>query len=118
MTNELFQRILERRLEKIEKTLSEKAREYASETNKFYNFDKGSEITGKPPKEVLWGFAVKHLVSVCDIVDDDSDTIDICKINEKIGDLINYLILLEILLKRDLIDKSQEKSEVGLTVEI
>jgi hypothetical protein len=45
-------------------------------------------------QEALWGMALKHLISVMDLV---AGRLPASKatVDEKVGDLINYLILLE-----------------------
>lgn len=98
MKNEEFEKLLENRLESIRYVLGVKAKEYVREGNRLHNFDRGSKISGKTREEVLWnGFALKHLVSVFDLIDDVTKGNIPSKelVDEKIGDLINYLILLE-----------------------
>ena len=96
-----FDNVLEKRLEKIIDTLSEKGEEYSSDHNIFHTFDVAGRINREKPREALWGMAMKHLVSVIDIIHSDDDELDIQMIDEKFGDLINYLILAEIMIKED-----------------
>lgn len=98
MDNTEFEEFLENRLKSIKHSLGVKAKEYVREGNKLHNFDRGAKISGKTREEVLWnGFALKHLVSVFDLIDDVTKGNIPSKelVDEKIGDLINYLILLE-----------------------
>ena len=98
MNKEAFDDLLKTRLEKITNTLMCKSKEYASDKDRFYHFKIAAEIQQTTPKKALWGMAVKHLVSVMNIVESDKPpTVDL--IDEKVGDLINYLILLEGVLK-------------------
>ena len=96
-----FQRVLTQRLQKIEQTLGQKAKEYAAEGDKLHNFNVGARITGQIREKVLWGFALKHYISFMDILDDmelgklPSEAM----VDEKIGDLINYLVLVEASIK-------------------
>lgn len=93
-----FSALLHRRLELIENVLGEKAKEYVRNGDRLHNFRRAAEISGLTKEEVLWnGFALKHLTSVFDIVDDIKKGKLPSKelADEKIGDLINYLILLE-----------------------
>lgn len=53
------------------------------------------------PEKALLGMWIKHVISIADCINDDDDRQDV-KISmwdEKIGDAINYLILLEALIK-------------------
>jgi hypothetical protein len=88
-------------LKKIEQTLSQKAKEYAAEGDKLHNFNVGARMTGQIREKVLWGFALKHYISFMDILDDmelgrlPSEAM----VDEKIGDLVNYLVLVEASIK-------------------
>lgn len=77
--------------------LQEKAIEYSRNNDPFHNFNKGALQTGKDPRVVLYGFLLKHLISLNDIVDDlerlGKEPIE-SMIDEKIGDTIIYLALL------------------------
>jgi len=93
-----FDRVLSDRLEKIKSILSEKAEEYAADNDRYHNFNVAGRIRNESPESALIGMWMKHLVSVLDLVDWIEDapaklTAEI--IDEKIGDAINYLILLE-----------------------
>lgn len=78
-------------------TLSAKAPEYVANGNGFHNFDRAAATLGHTPEMVLVGFAAKHLVSVLDLVDGiERGQIPPAPMwNEKIGDLITYLNLLD-----------------------
>ena len=101
MTPEDFNKIVEARLEAIKETLASKGQEYSTDVDKLHNFNVGSKVNNESREQVIWGFATKHLVSVLDIIRDTKEgkypTNE--RIDEKIGDLINYLILLESSLK-------------------
>lgn len=93
-----FNNLVDRRIEKIRATLSDKASEYATDGTAFYNFFRASEINRKRPESALWDMATKHLVSIIDMVESEQDY-EPEYIDEKIGDMINYLILLEGIMK-------------------
>lgn len=98
MTHETFEKLLAQRLEKIKATLASKATEYAT-LDRLHNFSRAADITGETAAQVCIGFFVKHLVSLLDIVDETAEG-NFAKLtrpilDEKIGDAINYLILLE-----------------------
>lgn len=100
MTENEFNTILENRIKKIKETLSQKGKEYSSVTDRLSNFKRGAEIARNIPEQALCGMMLKHEVSVKDMIDDVARGVEFSEeyINEKIGDYINYLILLEALL--------------------
>lgn len=97
MTSNQFDRLLKRRIEKILGVLANKAKEYSSNSERLHNFYRASAISGRNPETALYGMMLKHLVSVLDILDasEKGSLPDRPVVDEKIGDLINYLILLE-----------------------
>lgn len=110
MTEKEFQDVLTTRLTKIKDILGSKAKEYASEGDKLHNFNVGARITGQTREKVLWGFALKHYISFMDILDDlelgiiPSEAL----VDEKIGDLINYLILAEASIKQKIYEQQSK----------
>ena len=94
---EEFNKILKNRLKKISDVLGKKAGEYAFNDNRLYNFQAAGRVNGVSTQQALWGMATKHLVSVIDLVEGRLDASE-KNIDEKIGDLINYLILMEAIL--------------------
>lgn len=97
MTSTDFDEVVEHRIERIKTILSSKAEEYAKGGDRLHNFNLAAQITGKTREEVLWGMAMKHLVSIIDIVEGTQYGIYPTKeiAEEKIGDMVSYLILLE-----------------------
>ncbi|RLC23033.1 MAG: hypothetical protein DRH93_08370 [Deltaproteobacteria bacterium] len=93
MKNKDFNNILQDRLSKIELILVEKAKEYATE-DRLHNFKIAGLINNMTISEALWGMATKHLVSIIDMVYGTIPKTE-AMVDEKIGDMINYLILLE-----------------------
>lgn len=98
MTEEDFEVLLKSRLKKTEVTLSHKANEYAIANDRLHNFHVAARILGTTPENALLGMANKHLVSVLDLIRYPG-TVTPERVDEKIGDLINYLILLEAVFK-------------------
>lgn len=97
-----FQQILRERIQQIRKVLSAKQEEYATDHDVLHNFKEAARIDGtRTPAQVCWGFMLKHLTSINDIVNEMSRNDNRHKhlLDEKIGDAINYLILLEAILK-------------------
>lgn len=97
MKNEVFEKILEERLLKISGVLGNKAKEYALGGDRLHNFKQAAAMAQTSQAKALWGIAMKHLVSVVDLVEGRLPATEYF-VNEKIGDLINYLILLEAVL--------------------
>ena len=108
--NNSFDDIVEARISKIQDTLRVKAKEYTVGGNRFHNFDVAARIANTTPEQALWDMMLKHFVSIMDLVDAtsvDPNRIDPCVVDEKLGDMINYLILLEGLLCRRLDTKKE-----------
>ena len=99
MTHTDFDLLLESRIRKIKSTLASKAGEYATD-DCLHNFKRSGAIRGSTPEEALVGMWVKHVTSLLDIVDDVEDgcLASAAMVDEKIGDCLCYLILLEALL--------------------
>lgn len=98
MNEEEFTSILEETLLSTSEVLGIKAKEYVRNGDRLHNFNRGEAITGMIREKVLWnGFALKHYVSILDILDDveKGQYPTEALVNEKVGDLINYLILLK-----------------------
>ena len=99
MTNEAFQTILEGRIDAMRKTLASKAKEYAGPTDRLHNFKRAAGLLEGHPAEALQGMLVKHWVSIMDLVANAQSGLHVDVINEKLGDAVNYLVLLEAILK-------------------
>ena len=101
MDKETFDKIIENRIEEIQSTLIKKGKEYASNADRLYNFKRAAEIGRTTPEKALQGMRLKHSVSVLDLIE---GRLPLTKelIEEKLGDEINYLILLEAVLKEKL----------------
>lgn len=96
-----FDQLVERRIEKIRSVLCKKAKEYASDNDRFYNFRAAARKRNTTPADALMGMKVKHEVSIDDLITERIEVTE-ALIDEKIGDNINYFILLEGLLKERL----------------
>lgn len=100
-----FNEVVEERINKIRQVLVKKEEEYAKGNDRFHNFNVAARTLNCSPERALLGMMMKHVVSVLDIIETIDDLsqppLQIYLIDEKIGDNINYLILLEgMLLKR------------------
>lgn len=97
MQNAEFAEILEARLQSIRATLGRKAEEY-SYGDRLSNFKRAAEIQRITPAQAAWNFTMKHLVSVQDMIESRREYPEALW-DEKLGDAINYLILIEALVK-------------------
>jgi hypothetical protein len=104
MNTQEFDKILNERLFKIKEVLANKAKEYSSDKDRLHNFKEASKFLNCTPEKALLGFLTKHLVSVIDMINNSNVIYDEAIINEKIGDCINYFILLEALMKEHILD--------------
>jgi len=114
MTNEEFEKVLKNRLEKIKQVLGSKAKEYASKNNRLHNFDVAASFMDETREKALFGMATKHIVSVRDIVlnyerNGILPTEEL--LDEKIGDTINYMILLEACFLKDIKNNKEDKKK-------
>jgi len=98
-----FNKIVERRVELINSVLNSKGKEYGGDHDVFANFKESVGITfANSPEKVAWEYMGKHLWSIKDMIEKSVDPqthITDAMIEEKIGDAINYLILIEGMLK-------------------
>ncbi len=100
MRHEEFNEVVKRRLEKIVEVLHKKGGEYVLTDDSLARPKQAAAVLGNTPRQALWGMAVKHLLSVLDLVHARlPNTEDI--VDEKVGDLINYLIIFEALLREE-----------------
>ena len=97
MNHQDFNLLLEDIIDKTKKVLWAKSDEYSTKEDKLHNFKKAARIANNTPEQALKGMLLKHEVSISDMVEQsasDPDKITIERVQEKIGDNINYLILL------------------------
>lgn len=107
-----FDKVVEGCIDKIKSVLQKKSQEYSSDDDKLHNFDKAKDLMRCKTKEyALLGMLNKHLVSVIDLIEKyenigklpESDLLD-----EKIGDSINYFILLKACFLDDIGKREEE----------
>ena len=97
MKAEQFNKIVMERINKITTILETKGSEYTTKEDRLHNFKIAGVIQNIIPEKALIGMFTKHLVSILDMVEDllRGKQYSLPKWDEKIGDAINYLILLE-----------------------
>lgn len=99
MKEEEFGKLVKARLDKCIGTLVLKNKEYSSDVDRLHNFKQAGRARGVSPEEALSGMLMKHLVSMWDMIDDIEYKVPIQRtVSEKLGDIINYVLLLEALI--------------------
>lgn len=99
MKTEQFNAIVTEQIKRCTDTLIKKAKEYATE-DRLHNFKVAAELEGITPVAALAGMMAKHTVSVYDMCKSNIEyPVELW--NEKIGDSINYLLLLSALVRED-----------------
>lgn len=101
MTNEQFEKAFEARVDLCRRVLVSKNTEYARGQDKLHNFKEAAAMEGTSPEQALRGMLLKHWQSLRDLCNDlDKNIIHPIPLwDEKIGDGLNYLFLLDALVK-------------------
>lgn len=94
MHSELFTQIIEQQMNACKDVLISKAGEYATDDDRLHNFRVAGSLEGLSARQALVGMMAKHTVSIYDMCRDD-EYFDISVWDEKIGDHLNYLLLLK-----------------------
>lgn len=96
MNNSTFNKVTEERLQACIDVMCKKSNEYSTDNDKLHNFKVAGALQGCSDIKALGGMMCKHTVSVYDLINDfeAGKDISIDLWNEKIGDSINYLLLL------------------------
>lgn len=115
MNKQDFDIVVDGCIKNIEQTLQKKNKEYATETDVFYNFNEAAKLMNWKNTTACVGMANKHIVSVYDMVKKIEKGIlpSIDFVNEKIGDSINYLILLKAMILEKTEQQLKGKAENG-----
>ena len=109
-----FENIVKKRVYLINEVLGKKNTEYATEEDCFHNFKAAGRKEGISPVAALKGMLLKHVISVDDLMklyEEKPSKLKEKVIEEKLGDYINYLILLEGLLLENLKGVNNEACE-------
>lgn len=94
MSPEVFEAIIERRIGLIRSVLAAKGREYAPGADRLNNFRRQSEMERKPMADIARTLMGKQITSIQDMIDSRADYPQAVW-DEKIGDVVNYCILIE-----------------------
>lgn len=117
MDSKRFNDILENTINDCCRTLGFKAGEYATE-DRLHNFKVAAKLQNCTPLTALAGMMAKHTVSVYDLIQKHEQGLPVSEAmwGEKIGDSINYLLLLTALVQEAL-DGETESASCGATPE-
>lgn len=99
MTTPDFNRIITAMLDHCTDTLIDKAKEYATD-DRLHNFKQAAHLQKVTPVQALGGMMAKHTISVYDMIA-TGETYPLELWDEKIGDSINYLLLLRAMVEED-----------------
>ena len=108
-----FNKIIEERIKKCCDMLIKKADEYATE-DRLHNFKQAAALQNCKPETALAGMMCKHTVSVYDMLKgvENGKEYPLEMWDEKIGDSINYLLLLSAMVREN---NSMPRGEVVKT---
>jgi hypothetical protein len=99
MNQETFDKVVGSRIDKLRSTLDAKASEY-SRGDRLSNFKKIAGLRGVPAEDACMALVVKHFVALNDFVQDLKDegvNQPYDRWDEKIGDVIAYMVLMDAL---------------------
>lgn len=92
-----FEQLVQEQIKRCEKTLLTKGKGYAAEQDRLDHFKRAGAMLGTSPEEALAGMASKHFISVAKLCQEKPADLKIW--DEKIGDAINYLLILAALIR-------------------
>lgn len=100
MDHRTFENHINSLINKCKEVLTDKQDQYADE-DCFHNFVQGSLIAGEEKERILFLYMLKHLVFVRDFFNNTKEITgeDVPKIQESIGDIIIYFMILSAMLK-------------------
>lgn len=98
MNKEIFNQEVTDLLNQAHETLVTKNNRYATD-DALHNFKRGAEIGGMDPVQTCWGYMVKHLTALSDMINNKHDVVDENDLLEKCQDIINYVIFVNCLIK-------------------
>lgn len=112
MNSERFNEIIEQRITLCKNILCHKAGEYATE-DRLHNFKVAAELQHCTPITALGGMMSKHTVSVYDLIQRQEQGLVVPEEMwiEKIGDSINYLLLLTALIVERKDEETQNEDD-------
>ena len=99
MDSKTFETLMEQQFDLCREVLCNKAKEYATQ-DRLHNFHVAAGLRGCTPEQALAGMMAKHTVSVYDMCE-SGEQYPVELWQEKITDSINYLLLLNAMVRED-----------------
>lgn len=103
-----FNNVVQTQVNRSLGTLVQKGVEYGSDVDRLHAFKQAAHLQNITNKEALGGMMVKHTTSIYDMIN-SGETYSEEMWDEKIGDHINYLLLLRALVAEELLESSLKK---------
>ena len=101
MNSDMFEKLTDEQFDRCRDILYHKAMEYATE-DRLHNFHVAAELRGCTPEQALAGMMAKHTVSVYDMCEATAAEVFPIELwQEKITDSINYLLLLNAMVREN-----------------
>lgn len=118
MTNEDFIQCMSDALRKSDNILANKRAEYTPGADRLLSFKTAAKLQGNTPIAALGGMLSKHIVSFYDYIErvsnkDHPEYISLEQWDEKIIDILNYMLLARALLQ----EEQNNRTEVALSSE-
>ena len=89
-----FNVIVKSQLARIENLLVSKGAEYNLDVkDRFSDFKQAAAFTGQTPEQVLYGYLLKHIMSITSMVQSGTE-FSLDRWDEKLGDIMVYCLLL------------------------
>jgi len=103
MKPQVFNQLVKETFKNATEVLSQKAKTYATKDDRLDNFKQAALLSRKTPVDALKGMVDKHIVALSDFVYAYSRGLEVPaeEWEEKIGDIINYMVLLRAMLKEE-----------------
>ena len=103
MKPQIFNLLVKETFKNATEILTQKAKTYATKEDRLYNFKQAAGLSRRTPISSLKGMVDKHLVALSDFVYAHEHGFEVPaeEWEEKIGDIINYMVLLRAMLKEE-----------------
>jgi len=113
MKSAIFNGLLDRRMSELRVQLVNAGVKYGTEEDRFHNFNREAEIQRISREKSLVGNMSKELVGVLDMVDNFGKVIPSeAEVDEKGGNVIKYMLLLEAMMKEDIYEAMDELTNI------
>lgn len=119
MNTQTFNTAIEDQIQRCKDTLIKKS-DYGTDTDRLHNFQAYADLAGVTLEQACGGFLGKHIVSIYDLIREGAQgTASTRGIwDEKIGDAINYLLILSAIVRRFDADKREQRTPNQVRLEM